>query len=73
MRLRVWGETDADVRHAEFKAADRPSRRGWEFTDVERLGGVPCPIDVRDPGAVAADRGYGWAYAVYPAGARVAP
>lgn len=67
VRLRVWGVTDADAEHAVDKAGLPPSRRGWDFADVQRVDGARCPIDVNDPKTIAADAGERWAYAVYPA------
>jgi hypothetical protein len=67
VRLHVWGVTDADIEHAVYKAGQRPSGGAWDLAEVERIQGVPCPIDVRDPGALAGDAGYHWAWVVYPA------
>jgi hypothetical protein len=62
----AWGVTQADIEHALYKAEVEPSRNGWEFAERERLTGMPCPLNVRDPGptALAADAGYHWAYVV---------
>jgi hypothetical protein len=66
VRVLAWGVTQADIEHALYKAEVQPSRNAWEFAEPERLTGMPCPIDVRDPGpaALAADAGYHWAYLV---------
>jgi hypothetical protein len=66
VRVLAWGVTQADIEHALYKAEVQPSRNAWEFAEAERLTGMPCPIDVRDPGptALAADAGYHWAYLV---------
>jgi hypothetical protein len=66
MRARVWGVTDAEAERALNKASWGQSRKGWEFSEVERLTGEHCPIDVADPATIAAERGEFWAYAVYP-------
>jgi hypothetical protein len=65
MLLRAWGVTGADVEHAVYRAQIGPGSASREFGQVERLGGLPCPIDVRDPAAIASDQGYHWAYAIY--------
>jgi hypothetical protein len=67
VRVSAWGVTQADVEHALYKAEMQPARNGWEFAEPERLTGMPCPIDVRnpDPTTIAADAGYHWAYAVH--------
>lgn len=67
VRAEVWGATDADVERAVDNAKTPPSRRAWDFTRIERLQGAKCPIDARnaDPRSLAAEAGYGWAYAVY--------
>ena len=64
VRLRVWGESEADVERAVRAAGHAPSRNSWEFVAVERLQGAICPLDVRETGGgvIAADAGYGWAY-----------
>lgn len=64
VRVRAWGENDAEVDEALRQAGRGWGRGGWEFVAVERLTGAPCPLDVRSPGALAADAGYGWAYVV---------
>jgi len=64
VQVRAWGLTDADVEDALRHAGRGWGRGGWEFVAVERLTGAPCPLDVRNPGALAADAGYGWAYVV---------
>jgi hypothetical protein len=71
----AWGVTQADIEHALYKAGQGPSRNAWEFAEVERLTGIPCPIDVRDPAptTIATDAGYHWAYAVYPLSGPTAP
>jgi hypothetical protein len=66
VHVQAWGVTNADIEHALYRAEVQPSRHGWEFAEIERLTGVPCPLDVRNPGprALAADAGYHWAYLV---------
>lgn len=65
MRVLVWG-TDADRLECALLAAGQgDGRRGWRFAQVECLSDATCPIDELDPMAVAAQRGEGWAYAVY--------
>lgn len=70
VRLLVWAVTDRDAQEAVCQAGARPSRAGWMFA-VERVGGARCPIDVTDPGSIAAEVGDRWVYAVYPAAAGV--
>jgi hypothetical protein len=62
--------TKADQEHAVYKASQGASRTGWEFVATERHDGTRCPFDTRDPDpkSIAAESGYHWAYAVYPAG-----
>lgn len=69
LRAQVWGTTGADLEYALFRAKYGAAREAWEFVEVERLEGRVCPIDVRDPDAIAGDGGERWAYAVYPAAA----
>jgi hypothetical protein len=45
-------------------AVGRCARPFWALAEVERLIGVPCPLNVHDPSALAAEAGYGWAYVV---------
>ena len=75
VRVLAWGATQADIEHALYKASQGPSRNAWDFAEVERLIGIPCPIDVRDPDpkTIATDAGYHWAYAVYPVSSPTAP
>ena len=75
MRVLAWGVTQADIEHALDKASQGPSRNAWDFAEVERLTGIPCPIDVRnpDPTTIATDAGYHWAYAVYSLNNPTAP
>ncbi len=68
--LQAWGVTDADVDRAVDEAGLPPSRTDWEF-EVERLTSGCCPLDMRDPKALAEGAGYGWAYVAYPARDRV--
>lgn len=65
MRVLVWGTDAQQVERALGMAGQGDGRRGWRFTIVERLSDTACPIDELDPMAVAAQRGDGWAYAVY--------
>lgn len=72
VRVLVWGATAAERHFALLQARRRPWSGGlpWKVAEVESLGlGVPCPVDVCDPAALAAESDYGWAYAVYPAAA----
>jgi|GEM_PF-6590874 len=64
VQVRAWGLTDADVEDALRHAGRGWGRGGWEFAAVERLTGSPCPLDVRDPQALAAEADFGWAYVV---------
>lgn len=67
VRLLAWGESEADIQKAVDHAGHEPSRSRWQFTEIERVTGTPCPINVRSPrpAVLAADAGYGWAYEVY--------
>jgi hypothetical protein len=67
LRALVWGTTGADLEYALFRAKYDPARVDWNFVEIERLDGRVCPIDPRDPAAVAGDGGERWAYAVYRA------
>lgn len=64
VRLRVWGATESDVERAITEAHTGWGRRTWDVVETERLTGLPCPIDVRnpDPKAIVADAGYHWAF-----------
>ena len=64
VRLRVWGESEADLDRAVHAATQARSRNTWEFVAIERLQSATCPLDVRETGGgvIAADAGYGWAY-----------
>lgn len=64
VRLRAWGESEADLERAVREAEQAPAHRGWEFVAIERLRGATCPLDVRETGGgvIATDAGYGWAY-----------
>ncbi len=73
LRLVAWGATDADVDTAIRQAGLGSWRADWEFVEVERSVGGPCPVDPLDGGLVASGAGDGWAYAVYPARATPAP
>lgn len=64
----VWGETEADQGQALDHAQRAPSRNTWDFVEVDRRTGGTCPLNLKDPRALAADQGYGWAYVVYRAG-----
>lgn len=68
VRAEVWGATPNDVQMAVANAKNVPSRRQWDFTQIDELAGPACPIDARNPPphSLASDAGYGWAYAVYP-------
>lgn len=65
VRLLVWGATDEQAEHADRRAREGDSRRGWDFVNVELLAGAVCPINTQDPKVIAADAGADWAYAVY--------
>lgn len=75
MLLRVWGTTAARIEYAIRHAGQRPSRNAWDFATIERLTGPTCLINVRNPDrdALAAEQGFGWAYAVYRIGAAPTP
>jgi hypothetical protein len=64
VRVRAWGVTGADVEHALHRAGQAPSRNAWEFEQIERATEVKCSLDLNDPGVLAADQGYHWAYVV---------
>jgi hypothetical protein len=66
VRAQLWGVTEADIDYALRKAKAGEFRRTWEFATIERLSGIPCPLDMHDPKAIAAEQGYHWAYVVYP-------
>lgn len=66
VRVLAWGAAPADVEGALRRAGQGFGRSGWQFAEVERLQGTPCPIDTRDPMTIAAEAGFDWAYAVYP-------
>jgi hypothetical protein len=66
--LLAWGVTLADVEHAIEKATWGEARQGWDFVGIKRLNELPCPLDVRDGRAIAADCDRYWAYVVYPVG-----
>lgn len=68
VRVRAWGATDAEVDEALRRAGRGWGRGGWEFADVKRLTGAPCPLDVHDRTALAAEQGYDWAYVVHRGG-----
>lgn len=65
--LRVWGLTEADQDRAVREAGQGWGARNWEFVEIERLTGVPCPLPRYDPKALYADAGFGWAYVAYRA------
>lgn len=64
VHLLAWGEDGEQVERAVHAAGQSAARNTWEFVEVERLTGPPCPLDVRETGGgvIAADQGYGWAY-----------
>jgi hypothetical protein len=66
--LLAWGFTQADIEHAIDKALWGKGRQNWDFVDVQRLSELPCPLDVQDGKAIAADKERYWAYVVYPVG-----
>lgn len=68
VRAKLWGETEADQERALDCARRSPWRNGWDFVEVERRDGSTCPLDLKDPKALAAEQGYGWAYVVYRMG-----
>lgn len=63
--VRLWGQTDVDLKEAESHARHGRSRDGWDFGEPERTVSAKCPLDTRDRTALAADAGYGWAYTVH--------
>lgn len=65
VRVRAWGLTDEEAEAAVKRSVQGWGRSGWEIAVVERLTGAPCPLDVNDPRALAAQADFGWAYAVY--------
>ncbi|HEV3170758.1 MAG TPA: hypothetical protein VGZ32_10485 [Actinocrinis sp.] len=67
VHLLAWGFTAADVEHAVDKAGQGWARETWEFVEVERFQEVPCPLNIKDPAAIAAAQGYHWAYVAYTA------
>jgi hypothetical protein len=66
VRVLAWGATQEELEHALREVEWHPARRFWEVGEPETSVGASCPIDVNDPNRVTADRGFGWAYAVYP-------
>ncbi len=62
IHLVAWGATESDVERAISEASLGWGRQTWDIVAVERHIGVPCPIDVEDRWAIAADRHYDWAY-----------
>jgi hypothetical protein len=64
--LLAWGFTRADIEHAVDKAMRGEARKGWDFVDVTRLDEVPCPLNIDDGRALAAEQEHYWAYVVYP-------
>lgn len=68
VRIKAWGAESAQLEFAVYLAQERPAARWWHIASIERLDGVSCPLDLEDPGSIAADCGPGWAYVVYPAG-----
>lgn len=67
VKLRVWGTTPGGIRRATSRAEAGPSRAEWDFVSTEQLTGAPCPLDLEDPGSIAAESGLDWAYVAYPA------
>ncbi|MGH3631193.1 MAG: hypothetical protein ACRDRL_27590 [Sciscionella sp.] len=59
------GETDTDIDQAIADAKVGWGRKTWDFVEIERHVGIPCPIDADDPTAIATDRQFGRAYAAY--------
>lgn len=67
IHLRAWGATEDDVDRAVREAGQGWGARNWEFVEVERLIGVPCPLPRYDPKSIYADAGFDWAYVAYRA------
>lgn len=67
VHLLAWGATGADVENAVYRAGQGWARETWEFVEVERFREVPCPLDLKDPAAIATGSGYHWAYVAYVA------
>lgn len=67
VRARLWGLTDADRKRAFDHAQRSPWRNGWDFVEVDDNSDDTCPLNLKDPKALAAQQGYGWAYVVYHA------
>lgn len=65
VRVTVWGVSGAEVERALHRAEQRPARNAWRFAEPERRVSGTCTLDVADPGALAAEAGYGWAYLVH--------
>lgn len=65
VRLEVWGETDRAADDAVDDAGFGWSRETWDFVEITRHVGVPCPIDFDDPSAIASERHYGRGYVAY--------
>lgn len=66
VRVQAWGATKAELDDALRRATQGWGRVRWEFADPQQTVGGACPINARDPKAIAAASDYGWAYAVYP-------
>jgi hypothetical protein len=64
--LKAWGFIQADIEHATDKAMQQEAKQAWDFVDVEHLNESPCPLDVKDDNALAAEEERYWAYVVYP-------
>jgi hypothetical protein len=71
--LRLWGIDEAHIRDAQWAFGIYPSRDYWTITDTEVSQSPVSPIRNFDPDAVAQDADFGWAWAVYRAGARQVP
>lgn len=67
IRLRAWGATAEDVDRAIREAGKGWGARNWDFVEIERLTGVPCPLPRYDPKSIYADAGFDWAYVAYRA------
>jgi len=65
VRARVWGVDERRALYAQEHAVRGPSRADWDLVAVDRHESPHCPLRLEDPGALAVDRGEGWAYVVY--------
>jgi hypothetical protein len=74
MRVFAWGKTAHDAVVALEMAAVGAGRVDWEFVSADCTSRMPCPLDLGDPYAVAAEQDpsdeHAWAYVVYQAAGR---